>query len=619
MREHVIPYQWEVLNDNIAGAEKSHAIENFKIAAGVSKGAFHGMPFQDSDVAKWLEAASYSLQATPSSKIERIVDEAVDIIASAQGDDGYLNTYFTIGKPGQRWTDFSHGHELYCAGHLIEAAVALYEATGKRRLLEVMERYVDYIDSVIGPQPGKLHVYCGHPEIELALARLYRTTKRQKYLDLSRYFINERGNQPCFLVDEPTFGSTAKDRWFDLSYHQAHAPIREQDKPEGHAVRAMYLYASVADAVLESGDASLLEALERLWRNLVEARMYITGGVGSQAHGERFTVDFDLPNDRAYAESCGSIGLVFWAHRMIQIKPRGVYGDVLERALYNNVLAGISLSGTEYFYANPLRVDPIAVRYREDLKHVSAARQRWFGVACCPTNIVRLICSLGHYIYSSNENELFVHLYVESEAEVASSRWSVRIKQQTGYPWTDSVAITLNPSDAVELTMAIRLPSWCRDPRFTVNDESPLHAKELVRDGYIYILRTWHAGDKIRVDFSMRAERVAADSRVAENAGRVALQRGPFIYCLEETDNGRNLSDLAIPRETKLVEESRPELLGGVVAISGLSVRGGLETTQGNLYGPPTSHSSSARFTAVPYCTWCNRTPGEMIVWIREV
>ena len=384
-------------------------------------------------------------------------------------------------------------------------------------------------------------------------------------------------------------------------------------------MRAMYLYAGVADVVLETGDASLWETLERLWQNLVGARMYITGGVGSQAHGERFTTDFDLPNDRAYTESCASIGLVFWAHRMIQIKPRGFYGDVLERALYNNILAGISLSGTEYFYANPLRVDPIAVRYREDLKHVSVVRQRWFGVACCPTNIARLICSLGHYIYSSNDNELFVHLYMESEAEVASGRWSVKIKQETGYPWTDSVVITLNPSDAVELTMAIRLPSWCRDPRPTVNDEPPLDARELLRDGYIYIRRNWRPGDRVRLDFSMRVERVAADPRVAENVGRVAFQRGPFIYCLEETDNGGNLFDLAVPRETTLVEERRPDLLGGVVTISGPAVRGGHEPARGNLYGPPTNLRSSTRFTAVPYCTWCNRTPGEMIVWIREV
>ncbi len=616
--EHVIPHQWEVLNDRVTGAEKSHAVENFRIAAGFSQGAFHGMPFQDSDVAKWIEAASYSLYTVSSHETERSIDEAVGLIDASQGADGYLNTYFTLAKPGQRWTDFSHGHELYCAGHLIEAAVAFYEATGKRTLLDVMERYVDYIDSVIGPQSEKLHAYSGHPEIELALARLYRVTGREKYLDLLRYFIDERGRQPWFLAKEPTFGHTAKDRWLDLSYHQAHAPIREQAKPEGHAVRAMYLYAGVADLVIETGDESLMLALERIWRNLVATRMYVTGGVGSQSHGERFSIDFDLPNDRAYAESCASIGLVFWAHRMLQITPRGSYGDVLERALYNGVLVGISRSGTEYFYANPLSVDPAAVRSREDLKHVSPVRQKWFGIACCPTNIARLICSLGRYVYSSNDNELFVHLYVDSEAEFALGSRTVSIRQETAYPWAESVVITVTPSETTEMTLAVRVPGWCRNPNLTVNGGPSLDLKKIACDGYVYISRTWHPGDRLVIEFSLLVERIAADPRVKGNAGRIALQRGPIVYCLEEVDNGSNLDDIAIPRDAALAATYQPDLLGGVVTVSGPAVRGGPRPPTGELYGSSSIHTSATQFTSVPYSVWSNRKPGEMMVWIRE-
>jgi hypothetical protein len=594
-------------------------MENFRIAAGIVGGSYGGMPFQDSDVAKWIEAASYANWAYPNADIEKAIDEAVDIIAAAQEDDGYLNTYFTLAEPGKRWTDFAHGHELYCAGHLIEAAVAIFEATGKRKLLDVAERYVAYIDSVIGPQPGKLRVYCGHPEIELALARLYRVTGKHEYLCLLGYFIEERGRQPCFLTKELTFGYAAKDRWFDLSYHQAHAPIRDHEKLEGHAVRAMYLYSGVADLTLETGDASLRAVLERLWQNLVSARMYVTGGVGSQAHGERFTVDFDLPNDRAYAESCASIGLAFWAQRMFLMEADGSYGDVFERALYNGVLAGISLSGTEYFYVNPLRVDPESARYRSDLSHVATERQKWFGVACCPTNIARFICSLGRYVYSSDEDTLYVHLFVESEAALPVSGGIVRIRQETGYPWTESVAITLDMPDGMEeLTLAIRLPSWCENPSLTINGDPSTRDRWVVRKGYARLLRRWLSGDRVRVDFTLPVVRVVADPRVADDAGRIALQRGPVVYCLEEIDNGAGLDCIALSKESRLVPKFDPDLLGGIVTISAQAIRSSRGKRDDFLYGFSALKATQCEITAVPYGYWCNRRPGEMIVWIRE-
>ena len=616
--ELVIPHQWDVLNDRIPGAEKSHAVENFRIASGQSHGTFHGMRFQDSDVAKWIEAASYSLHAVRRAETQRAIEEAVDLIAAAQRPDGYVNTFFTIAEPGKRWTDFSHGHELYCAGHLAEAAVAYLEATGSRTLLTVTEKYLAHIESVIGPGEGQVRAYSGHPEIEIALARVYRLTGEEKHLRFLRYLIEERGSQPSFLRKEPTFGYVFKDKWFDLSYHQAQAPIRQQHSAEGHAVRAMYLFASVADLVLETGDQALQRAMDDLWKSVTTARMYVTGGVGSHAHGERLSVDFDLPNHRAYSESCASIGLIFWAHRLLQITPRGSVGDVLERALYNCVLAGISLSGTEYFYSNPLAVAPSEARSREDLKHVATQRQRWFGTACCPTNIARLLASLGSYVYSTNADCAFVHLFVESDAVLRLGDRHVSIRQRTGYPWAESVHLDVNPDRPSDFTLAVRIPTWCYSPTAAVNRTPFRDLRPFVRDGYLFIRRRWTGGETLDIGFSLRAERIAADPRVRADRGRIALQRGPVVYCLEEVDNGENLEDIVLPREAPLQSDHRQDLLGGVVTISGEARRGGSRPANGGLYGPAVASISRTSFTAVPYFAWCNRVPGEMTVWVRE-
>ena len=358
--------------------------------------------FWDSDVAKWIEAASYSLATHPDPTLEALLDEVITLIASAQQPDGYLNPHYTVVEPDKRWTNLRHGHELYCAGHMIEAGVAHFQATGKATLLDVVRRYADYIETVFGTEPGKKRGYCGHEEIELALVRLYRVTGNSRYLRLGQYFIDERGQSPCYFDTEPT----PDLHRLGLEYHQAHKPVREQTEVVGHAVRAMYLYSAMADLAYETGDETLLQTCKRLWHHLYTKRMFITGGIGSSMYNEGFSSDYDLPNDTAYAETCAAVGLVLWCQRMLQLECDAQYADIMERALYNGVLSSISQEGTTFFYVNPLA-------NQGDL-----SRQEWFSCACCPTNITRLLASLGQYIYSQNEHEIAVHLYVQGAALV---------------------------------------------------------------------------------------------------------------------------------------------------------------------------------------------------------
>lgn len=615
--EKVIPYQWAALNDQIPEAEPSHAIENFRIAAGESDGEFHGMVFQDSDVAKWIEAASYSLITYPNVDLERVIDSVVELIARAQKAEGYINTFFTVAKPLERWKDFSFGHELYCAGHMIEAAVAYLQATGKRRLVEIMSRYVDYIDSIMGPEEHKMHTYPGHEEIELALVKLYNVTGEEKYLKLSQYFIDERGSkQPSFLESEPTFGNTEKTKWFKLDYHQAHAPVREQETAEGHSVRAMYLYSAMADLALESGDETLLNALKVLWHNVTTRRMYITGGLGSQGHAERFTFDYDLPNDTAYTETCASIGLIMWAQRMLRIEVDRKYADVMERTLYNGALSGISLDGTKYFYVNPLEIYPEAVENRYDLHHVKPQRVSWFGCACCPPNIARLITSIGSYIYTQNEQGVCVHLYIANQTEMLIEGNQVKLDITTEYPMKDHVAITISTEEPTEFAMSLRIPDWCRNPEVKINGQI-IDLTVVVKKGYAVLTRVWDNGDIIELVFSMPIELVQSNPNVRENAGKLAIQRGPVVYCLEEVDNGSNLPDLSISKDAQLTAEFDEGLFGGSVVIRGTAQRSSDNNWEDILYRPIDSILKPVTIKAIPYSMWANRTPGEMLVWIR--
>ena len=569
-------------------------------------------PFWDSDVAKWIEAAAYSLATHPDAKLERRVDRVIDRIAQAQQPDGYLNTYFSVVAPEKRWANLGMWHELYCAGHLIEAAVAYWEATGKRKFLDVVCRYADAIDSVFGP--GKRRGCPGHEEIELALVKLYRATGEGRYLELALFFLNQRGQKPSVFLEELErldpedarlnrhfFG---EGEAFHTEYCQDHLPVREQGEAVGHAVRAMYLYCAMADVAGETGDRELLRACLRLWNSVCERRMYITGSIGSSLRNEGFTHDYDLPNLSAYAETCAAVGLVFWSHRMLELECDGRFSDVMERALYNGAISGVSLDGRRFFYVNPLE------------SRGEVARRKWFDCACCPPNIARLLASLGRYVYSQGERGAWVNLYIQGHGELEVGGRSVVIEQKTAYPWKQKVSLRIRPAEPTKFALSLRIPGWCRAPRATLLGR-PLRLVPLMRKGYARIERVWRPNDRLELFLPMPVERIAANPAVAANAGRVALQRGPLVYCLEAADNGASLDDLILPRDAKLAARFDTGLLGGTTVISGRARRIDRSGWTNALYLPACSRTKAARLEAVPYCVWNNRKPGEMLVWIR--
>jgi DUF1680 family protein len=581
--------------------------------------------FWDSDVAKWIEAAAYSLATHPDAMLEGQLDAVIELIENAQQPDGYLNIYFSTVEPEKRWSNLRDWHELYCAGHLMEAAVAYYEAKGKRQLLDIMCRYADYIDEVFGPNKGQMRGYPGHQEIELALVKLFRATGEKRYLSLAQFFIDERGQQPHYFdLEAKRRGENLADYYHRThEYTQSHLPVREQPRAVGHAVRACYMYAGMADVATETKDQTLIDACKRLWSNLTEKQMYITGGIGPSYHNEGFTFDYDLPNETAHAETCAAIALMFFAHRMLQLEPDALYGDVMEGALYNGVLSGVSLDGTQFFYANPLAAHPGVSPNHSGMRTLGAdqhyRRSDWFNCACCPPNIARMLASLGRYIYSTGKNHIYVHLYVRSSAQLEVDGHSVRIEQRTDYPWKDKVRFTVQPDQTRRFTLALRLPGWCQNAELKVNAETLDIASTTTR-GYFKIEREWSPGDQVDLTLPMRIERIRAHPRVRQNAGRVALQRGPLIYCLEEEDNGPNLANLFLPRDSQLVTEWEEKLLGGVVVITGEALRRDLQSWPGRLYqrvGP--NGMKRFRFKAVPYCLWANREPGEMRVWVNEL
>ncbi len=619
VREVVIPYQEEILNDRVEGQEPSHAIRNFRIAAGLEDGEYYGMVFQDSDVAKWLEAAAYSLAVYPDPDLEARVDEVIAVIAKAQQSDGYLNTYYTVKEPGKRWTNLREHHELYCAGHMIEAAVAYYEAVGKRQLLDVMCRMADHIDSQFGPEEDKRQGYPGHEEIELALVKLYRVTGEKRYLQLADYFVRQRGQQPHYFEEEARQRGekdiTLTHGLWDHSYTQSHLPVLEQTTAEGHAVRAVYLYSGMVDVAMETASDDLLETCRTLWQNVTKQRMFITGGIGSQGYGEAFTVDYDLPNDTAYTETCAAIGLVFWAKRMLQVDLHGSYGDVMERALFNNVLSGISWDGRRFFYVNPLEVRPDVAAYRQDHRHVETERQGWFGCACCPPNVARLLASLGQYIYTQNDEEVSVDLFVGSEARFTVQNEVVQLRQETQYPWDGTVRLQLQLDEPLAFQLAVRIPSWCRRPELAINGEL-VELPKVTEKGYACLRRSWSDGDTVELQLPMQPERVYAHPAVSENAGRTALMRGPVVYCLEEVDNGSQLRDVQCPLDAAIAEETG---IGDWPQAIALTFDGFRTRFPANaLYAMGQLELEAVPVKAVPYFLWGNRQPGEMLVWLRQ-
>ncbi|TYP78925.1 glycoside hydrolase family 127 protein [Paenibacillus methanolicus] len=628
VRDEVIPYQWEALNDRIEGASPSHALQNYRIAAGEEEGAFYGYIFQDSDVTKWLEAVAYSLASVPNPKLEQLADATIELLARAQQPDGYLNTYFTIGHQDERWINERDNHELYCAGHMIEAAVAYYETTGKGKLLDIACKFADYIDTVFGVEAGQKRGYPGHQGIELALVRLYEATGQPRYLKLSEYFINERGQEPNYfrleadgraarfgqnyLLREPYY-SLYKD---GFAYNQSHLPVRRQRHAAGHAVRAVYMYAGMADVAAAFKDPELIEACRKLWDNVTQRQMYITGGIGSNHDGEAFSFDYDLPNDTAYTETCASIGLIFWAHRMQRLDPDRKYADVIERALYNGTISGMALDGKSFFYVNPLEVWPQACQ-RPDKKHVKPVRQKWFNCACCPPNLARLIASLGTYIYSQTDNSVYVHQFIGSDTKVNLAGQSVQLSQQTNYPWDATIDLAVSPDQPAAFTVAIRVPGWCENPSIVVNGQR-VDIQAAMTKGYARINRVWEAGDVIRIELTMTIKRMYAHPNVRVNAGKVALQRGPIVYCLEEADNGAVLPDIALPEQAPLEARFRPDILGGITVITGEARRSSALGWEETLYGETKRADVVFPIQAVPYFAWANRGEGEMQVWIRE-
>lgn len=608
--EKVIPYQWSALNNEIKDAEPSNAIENFRIAAGESSGDFKGMVFQDSDLAKWLETVAFSLMTYPDEELEARADEMIALVAKAQQPNGYLNTFYTIVEPNKRWTNLRDNHELYCAGHFIEAAVAYYEATGKDELLQVICRFVDHIDDIFGPEDHKKKGYPGHQGIELALIKLYKVTNEKRHLDLAKFFVEERGQQPHYFTTEAL--ERGDKPWDNYTYNQSHVPAREQAVAEGHSVRAAYFYSSLADLVLETDDQELLEVCEKLWDNTVNRQMYITGAIGSQEFGERFTIDYDLPNDVAYAETCASIALIFWAHRMLQIEAKGEYGDVLERALYNGVLSGMSQEGDRFFYVNPLEVYPDVANYRHDHRHVKTTRQEWFGCACCPPNISRLLASIHRYVYTQNEDNIYVHLFTDSELDTEIQQTRLKMRQETAYPRGEEIKFSLQTDSSLSFSLNIRIPQWCETPVIRINGKDVV-APEIIQ-GYVTLTRLWSDSDEVELVLPMEVQRVWANPKVRENRGKVALQRGPIVYCLEEVDNGTNLASLYLPEETEFAIEYDEHIQMPVLVGSGYRVDGSDES----LYRTSKFVTELVQIRAIPYFAWNNRGDGEMVVWINN-
>ncbi|MCL1929015.1 MAG: glycoside hydrolase family 127 protein [Treponema sp.] len=613
----VIPYQWKILNDQVPDALPSYCLKNFRIAAGEEKGERKGTAFLDSDAAKWLEAIAYSLASRPDPELEKTADDVIALIGRAQEADGYLNTYFTLLYPQEKWKNLTEGHELYCAGHFIEAAVAYYETTGKKAFLEIVCRLADLICKTFGPADNQIHGYPGHQEIELALVKLYHTTGKKTYLDTAKYFVDQRGTPPNYFLEEmkrPGFRRIFPEfSGYDPLYSQSHFPVRKQDTAEGHAVRATYMYCAMADLAEEYEDGELLERCKILWNNIVKKRMYITGSIGSSGFWERFTIDYDLPNDINYSETCASIGLALFGLRMARITADASYIDTVERALYNTIRAGISLEGDRYFYVNPLEVQPDNCLTNSSRAHIKPVRQKWFDVACCPTNVARTFTSLGQYIYFINDGNFFINLFIQNEASFEVDGKNVSVSIKTDYPKTGNINIGIKAAD-VSFALHIRIPDFAEDFNVMLNGAAADGTKE---KGYFVIKRSW-SNDEVLVSFTIKPRIVYANPKVHQNCRKIAIARGPEIFCFEEADNGSNLAALSLDVNAPLEEQWREDLLGGVTIVKAKGKR---------LVLPKESESFSEKFipqtedvelNAVPYGSWGNRNPGEMMVWIQQ-
>lgn len=542
-------------------------IRNFENAA-KGEGEHSGIFFDDSDVYKALEGMAYSLINNPDPELEKKADEWIDKFAAAQQPDGYINTFYTLTGLDKRWTNMDK-HEMYCAGHMIEAGVAYYQATGKRKLLDVCIRMTDHMMSQFGP--GKRHWVPGHEEIELALVKLYQTTQEQKYLDFAYWLLEERGHGHGTMGDE--------GKWNPV-YYQDIVPVRQLTDISGHAVRCMYLYCGMADVAALKNDTGYIAAMDRLWDDVVHRNMYITGGVGSSHDNEGFTEDYDLPNLDAYCETCASVGMVLWNQHMNQLTGDSKYIDVLERSLYNGALAGISLGGDRFFYVNPLE------------SKGDHHRQEWYGCACCPSQLSRFLPSIGNYIYASSDDALWVNLYIGNTGQIRIGETDILLTQETDYPWDGSVKLTISTSQPLEKEIRLRIPNWCKTYDLSINGKRINVSEE---KGYA-VIKDWKSQDVIALDMDMPVEIVAADPHVKENFGKRAIQRGPLVYCMEEIDNPVYFDQIQLSPSTTFQTAFASDILNGIKTIK----------TNGR--------AQSATF--IPYYAWDNRKAGKMRVWI---
>lgn len=627
IKEKVIPYQWDILNDRVEDSEPSHAIDNFCIAAHQKEGRFFGQVFQDSDVYKWLEAVGNILLLERDEELEKKADSVIDMIEAAQEEDGYLDTYFSIEEPDKKWTDLLECHELYCAGHFIESAVAYYRGTGKRKILDIACRLANHLCRTFGPEEGKNHGYPGHQEIELALIKLCDVTGNQNYLELAKYFINQRGTDDFFEQEFEKRGKISfwnkavqaepnitYNQFFYKNYNQFHEPVRNQSEPTGHAVRAVYMYTAMADIAARTQEESLLQACKTLWKNIVNKQMYITGGIGSTHSGEAFTVPYDLPNDTNYSETCASIGLMFFAQRMLKAEVNRSYADVMEQALYNTVLGGMNREGNRFFYVNPLCVVPEACTGNPERFHVKPERQKWFACACCPPNIARTLPDLWEYLYMVEQDTAYAHLFMGNQAKIQLESGVLSVSQTTEYPWNGKIHFQVSADTTQPLTLAIRIPTWSKT--YTLKENGKEIVAEMQENGYVYVQRDFHAGVGLDLELDMRPRFVQSNRKVHYNAGKVAIIRGPLVYCIEEADNGKYLAEISIDPKQALTEQESEDF-GKCVLIDGKGVRRENKTGEESLYALYETEEVPVNIKAVPYFLWNNRGKGEMQVWIN--
>lgn len=564
--------------------------------------------FWDSDIAKSIETIAYSLYRKPNPALEARADAIIDMYEKLQEPDGYLGSFFIRIWPEKRWSNLRDFHELYCAGHMMEAAVAYFQATGKRKYLDIMCRYADLIVKKFGRGPGQMRGYCGHEEIELALVRLARVTGEQKYMDLAKYFIDERGQQPNYFIGEAIRGGWDPKgiQAHAFEYNQSHMPLRDQRKVVGHAVRAMYIYSGMADIATEYNDDSLTNALEHLWADLTQKQMYLTGGIGPAASNEGFTDYYDLPNESAYAETCASVGLVFWANRMLGRGPNRRYADIMEQALYNGAIAGLSRDGKTFFYENPLESAG---------KH---HRWIWHRCPCCPPNIARLVASIGSYMYGVADDEIAVHLYGESTARVALKDGSnVTLSQQTQYPWDGAIGLTVGIDKPSRFALSLRIPAWAKGAKVAVNGQA-IALEGVTTDGYARIEREWRSGDVVQLDLPLVPRAVRANPKVRQDQGRVSVMRGPLVYCLEGVDNAPGLNSILLGDGLGKAQTATIANLNGAIAIDLPVLREMAEAWGDELYGSEALPARPDNARMVPYHLWDNREPGEMLVWVRS-